>query len=851
MQTITMLAMAAARMRSAPMQGVRAGTSLRWSVPGWRWPHLLVGEHYMRSVLLRSLLIFFLAAAVPLSAADPVLWYRHAAQKWGDALPVGNGRLGGMVYGGVAKEHIQLNEDTVWNGKKRDRINPEALKALPEVRRLLFPGKPREAEAMEEQEMMGIPNRPPPYQPLGDLKIEFSGHDSAQDYRRELNLARGIVRVTYRIGDAACTREVFSSAPDQVLVVHLACDKPGQLSFHATLTRSQDSQTTEAAPDRLILQGEAIAHRNFWITPNLTPDKLKAEQDQLEKTGVKFRAVLRAMNEGGRLEVSGSELVVSKANAVTLLIVAATDYRGGDPATACDQYLARAAKPYATLKRAHLADHEKLFRRVDLELAPPVSDSSIETLPTDERLARIKKGQDDPGLSALYFQFGRYLLMGSSRPGSMAANLQGIWNDRMAPPWDSKYTTNINVEMNYWPAEVGNLAETTGPLFDLVKRSLDSGRRTAKEMYGARGFAFHHNIDAWGDTAPVDYAYCGIWPMGGAWMALHYWEHYQYGLDRTFLSREAYPVMKEASQFLLDFLVEDGKGHLVTNPSYSPESSYRMADGTVGRQTVGATMDYEIIYTLFHATVSASQILGIDADFRQQLEATLKRIPALKIGKHGQLQEWSEDYDEPSPGMSHVSHLFALFPSDEITLRGTPELAKAARISLERRVQNGGGKSGWPSGWYANLWARLEDGERAYAHIRNLLSTAAESLLNAGSLFQIDANFGGASGVAEMLLKSHSGEIAFLPALPSAWAEGRFHGLRARGNVEVDASWKGGRAFSGALRPGVAGDFKLRPPHGQRIARIQSAGRTVKSAESGDVWLVHLEPRKEYQIRFE
>lgn len=805
----------------------------------------------MRKVVLHSLL-FCIAAAAPLAAADPILWYRHPAQRWGDALPVGNGRLGAMVFGRIARERIQLNDDTIWNGRKRDRINPEALKALPEVRRLLFEGKPREAVALEDQKMMGIPNRQPPYQPLGDLNIEFSGQDDAVDYRRELNLATGVVRVSYRVRDATYTREVFSSAPDQALVVRLACDQPGQLSFHATLTRSQDSQTTTAAPDRVILRGEAIAHTNFWMRGNLTPERLKAERDQLEPTGVKFRAVLRAVNEGGQVELSGTDLIVSKANAVTLLIVASTDYSGGDPAAACAQYLASAAKPYSALKTAHLADHEKLFRRVELELAPPASDPSVETLPTDERLARITKGLDDPGLSALYFQFGRYLLMGSSRPGTMAANLQGIWNESMAPPWDSKYTTNINVEMNYWPAEVGNLAETTLPLFDLVKMNLASGRRTAKEMYGARGFVFHHNLDAWGDTAPVDYAYCGVWPMGGAWLALHFWEHYQYGLDRAFLGREAYPVMKEASQFLLDFLIDDGKGHLVTNPSYSPENSYRMADGTIGQQTVGATMDYEIIYALFHATVRASEILGIDADYSAQLEAALKRIPDLKIGKYGQLQEWSEDYDEPEPGMRHVSHLFALFPGDEITLRGTPELARAARISLERRVQNGAGQRDWSAAWFANLWARLENGDRAYEHIRALLFTSAESLLNAGGwFFQIDANFGGASGIAEMLLQSHSGEIAFLPALPSPWREGRFHGLRARGNVEVDLSWKAGRAVSGALRPGIASEFRLRPPHGQRIARIQSVGHTIPVTETGGVWRVRLQAHREYTIVFQ
>ncbi len=805
----------------------------------------------MRKVL--SSLLLFLVASTPLFAADPVLWYQHPAQRWGDALPVGNGRLGGMVFGGIATERIQLNEDTIWNGKKGGiRLDPNALKALPEIRKLLFEGKPREAEALEDQDMLGIPNRQTMYQTLGDLNLTFSGQDGAVDYRRELNLATGVVRISYRIGDASCSREFFSSAPDQVLVVHMACDKPGLLSFQATLTRSQDSQTTTASPDLVILQGEAVAHTSFWITPRLTGEKLKAEETNLQPTGVKFRAVLRAVNEGGQVNVSGNDLIVSNANAATLLLVAGTNYRGGDPAQICAQYLIHAAKPYSTLKARQLADHEKLFSRVDLEMASPADDPSIETLPIDERLARVKAGKDDPGLAALYFQFGRYLLMGSSRPGTMAANLQGIWNDSVAPPWDSKYTTNINLEMNYWPAEVGNLPETTGPLFDLVRADIESGRKTAKEMYGAGGFVFHHNLDAWADTAPVDYGYVGVWPMGGAWLALHFWDHYQYGLDRTFLRREAYPVMKEASQFLLDFLVDDGKGHLVTNPSYSPENSYRMADGTVGRQTAGATMDYEIIYTLFHATMDASKILGIDADYRARLEAALKRIPDLKIGKYGQLQEWSEDYEENEPGVGHVSHLFALFPADEITLRGTPQLASAARISLERREQNGAGRSGWPAAWYANLWARLEDGDRANQRIQNLLSTSSESLLNANRrFFQIDANFGGASGISQMLLQSHSGVIAFLPALPSAWPEGSFRGLRARGDVEVDASWKAGRVVSAALRPGVAGEFKLRPPHGQRIGRIESSGHAVVSTESSGLWRVHLEPHRKYIITFE
>jgi alpha-L-fucosidase 2 len=746
------------------------------------------------------------------------LWYLQPAANWNEALPIGNGRLAAMIFGGTSSERIQINEETIWAGEKRDRNNPEGAKSLAEVRRLLFAGKPKEAEVLADRTIICTTRRMPPYQPLGDLLIRFPGHENVRDYVRELDLDSGVVRVTYRIGDALFTREVFSSAVDQVLVVRLTSDKPEGISLAATLTREQDSQTHTLGPDLVLIEGEAIARG----------DKHQAER----KVGVKFHGALQVLTKGpvAKTHIEGNEVRVERANSVTLLFAAATNFRHKDPATKCRQYLAAAKKPFTQLRSAHVADHQALFRRVELNLG--TSDAS--TLPTDERLKRVQAGEKDLSLETLHFHFGRYLLIASSRPGTMAANLQGKWNEQLQPSWDSKYTININTEMNYWPAEICNLSELHEPLFDLLDNAREDGRRVAKNLYGARGFVIHHNTDLWGHAVPIDGVGSGIWPMGAAWLSLHLWDHYDFTRDEKFLRQRAYPTMKEAAEFLLDYMVDDGKGHLITGPSLSPENRYLGPDGQAVKLCMGPTMDTEITRALFTRVIIASKLLAIDIEFRNRLIAASERLVPLKIGKHGQLQEWLEDYDEPDPGHRHISHLFALSPDNQITVRSTPGLARAARVSLERRLQAGSGHTGWSRAWIINFWARLEEGDLAHENIVALLAQSTlPNLLDNHPPFQIDGNFGGTAGIAEMLLQSHAAEISFLPALPKAWHEGSVKGLRARGNVGVDVSWRNGKASEARLTPNTSGTFNLRSPRGQRISSIKEK-KAVAFVTTGD-----------------
>lgn len=737
----------------------------------------------------------------------PRLWYRQPAATWTEALPVGNGRLGAMVFGGMETERLQLNEGTLWAGGPYDPVNPKAREALPKVRDLVFAGKVAEAEALTNAALLGQPKTQMPYQALGTLILRFPGLAAPGDYRRELDLDSAVATTRFTAGVVTHVRRVVASVPDQVIAVRLEASARGVLDLDLALDSPHAGATARAlGKDQLLLTGRNGASAGV-------------------DGALRFAARLLVRPEGGRIEATPEGLAVRGADAVTLLLAMATSYRrfddvSGDPEANTARTLATARrKPFARIAADATAAHRRLFRRVTLDLGTTPAAAE----PTDRRV-RQSQERADPALAALYFAYARYLLIACSQPGGQPATLQGLWNDSLNPPWGSKYTVNINTEMNYWPAHSANLSECAAPLVTLVRELAISGARTAREMYGARGWVCHHNTDGWRATAPIDGAAWGMWPTGGAWLCTHLWEHYDYSRDRAFLA-SVYPLLAGSARFFLDTLVSDPRtGKLVTNPSISPENQH----GHGGALCAGPTMDMAILRDLFAQTAEAATILGTDAGMVAELRAASARLAPYRIGRLGQLQEWQEDWDADAPERQHrhVSHLYGLYPSHQISVADTPELAAAAKRSLEIR---GDRATGWATAWRINLWARLRDGDRAHAILNFLLGPERTypNLFDAHPPFQIDGNFGGAAGIVEMLLTSRGDTIELLPALPRAWPDGSVTGLRVRGACMVDLAWRSGQLVRATLRPERSGPREVRLGTRRRTVRLVAGRPTV------------------------
>ncbi len=738
-----------------------------------------------------------------------VLWYTNAAANWYQALPIGNGKLAAMVFGGVASEHIQFNEDTIWTGQPHDYAHPGASNFLAEIRHEIFDGKGATVyKDVIKSNFMSVPIRQCGYQPCGDLYLNFQ-HAGASNYQRSLDLDSATAGVRYDWNGVTFHREVFASYPDKVIVVRLTASQPGQLNFTYRPDSAHTNHVVKAAGKDLVMLGKVT---------------MVTFMNDLESV-TRFGARVRLVTQNGTVSVTNGTVSVKEADAATLLLTAASSYVNyhdvsGDPAAKCEEVIeAAGGKPYEALRAAQLKDYQELFRRVSLDLG----NTAKTNLPTDQRLARVAEG-DDPQLAALYFQLGRYLMIAGSRPGSQPLNLQGKWNNRLDPPWESKWTLNINTEMNYWCGEECNLAECQLPLFDLIKDLSEAGRATARVHYNCGGWVAHHNTDIWRGTAPIN-GPDGVWPMGVAWLCEHLWWHYEYGGDKKFLA-EVYPVMKEAAQFYADFLIPDPRRTgtnttwYVTNPSYSPEH---------GNDCAGPTMDNQLLRNLFGNVIAAGQVLGVDAEFRANLAKLRAGLPPNQIGHFGQLQEWLEDIDKPKEQHRHMSPLFGLFPGEEITPFLTPEVAAAAEKSLDNRgdaVNN----NGWSKAWKMCLRNRLMEGDHGYMIFTNLLSRDVQmNLMFMRSNIQIDGTFGAVAGIGEMLLQSQAGEVSLLPALPSAWPAGEVDGLRARGGFEVSIRWREGKLMDAAIHSQLGRPCRVRAK--ERFSVMTDDGKEVKARE--------------------
>jgi alpha-L-fucosidase 2 len=753
-------------------------------------------------MIIKILKFIFIFLFIPLSlfaqnGNNLRLWYNKPASNWNEALPLGNGRLAAMVFGVPAIEHLQLNEETIWAGSPNNNANPDAKEALPLIQKLIFEGRYIEAEKITNEKVMSRTNSGMPYQTMGDFYISFPGHNNYTDFRRDLSLNTAIASVSYKVNGVTYRREVFTSFTDQVVVVHLEADMPGCITCSAFMTCPHENYDNYSENGLIILNGIAETHEG-------------------QKGKVKFQTRVMAKTNGGRCVVKDGVIAVENATDVTFYISIATNFKNykdlsADQDSKCEEFLTKAiVKDYEPAKKDHIGYFQLFMDRVTLDLGKT---DSIKK-PTDIRIKEFSQGFD-PQLATTYFQFGRYLLICSSQPGCQPANLQGKWCDKLFPPWDSKYTVNINTEMNYWPAEVTNLTELHKPLIQLIKEVSESGTQTAKLMYGARGWVLHHNTDIWRITGAIDHASSGMWPSGGAWLCQHLWQHYLYTGNKEYLA-SVYPIMKGAAMFFLDFLkTEPNHNWLVVCPSNSPENTHPAGEAR-SSISAGCTMDNQLLFDLFSDIINASEVLSMDKSFADSLKLTRGQIAPMQIGQYGQLQEWMQDWDDPKDNHRHVSHLYGVFPGNQISPFRTPELFDAARTSL---VFRGDPSTGWSMGWKICLWARFLDGDHAYKLLTdqlNLVMPAKKSggtypnMLDAHPPFQIDGNFGCTAGIAEMFMQSHDGFIYILPAVPGVWKSGNITGLMARGGFEISITWKKGQLEKLTVYSKIGGNCRLR-----------------------------------------